>query len=294
MTGQAQQSGAPVGRHRKNAQGREQPVVVALVLQYLLHSEQDVGHGLPGQHHGPPRHPQADPQRGLVRAAAADVTDEGVQPPVRRLDQVIEVATQLHLAAARLVPGGHGQPRVGDERRRQQPPRQPGVLPGQHLGEVQLKLRLLGLPALHRVPDDPVQQRLVDVALDQVILRARPDRGRAEELIGPAGEHHDGGVGDVLPQPPNAVQITGVRQPQIEQHAGSAGQKRPRLSQRPGPLNLHSRCLLQQLLHNQRIPVVVLDQQDTDPRRRLQARGTSAWQVLIHHSSPILYMTSPQ
>ena len=44
------------------------PIVLPLVLEYLLDGRQGLGHRAAGQDHGPPGHPQADAERGLVRA----------------------------------------------------------------------------------------------------------------------------------------------------------------------------------------------------------------------------------
>ncbi len=67
-------------------------------------------------------------------------------------------------------------------------------------------LGLLGPPPLDRVPDDPVQLVPGDLALDQVILRAGPDRLLPQVLAGLAGQHDDGRLGLLLEQLPEPVQ----------------------------------------------------------------------------------------
>ena len=94
MTGKVQPAMGSVWRNRQHAQRGEQPVLQPLVFQHELDRRQDLRHRPPGEHHGPPGHPQADAQRGLVRPAAAHVPDDGVYPPVAGLDHVIKIAAQ--------------------------------------------------------------------------------------------------------------------------------------------------------------------------------------------------------
>jgi hypothetical protein len=235
---------------------------VPLVLQHLLDRGQHLGHRPAGEHHGPPCDAQAHAERGLLRAAAAHVTDHHVHPAVGRLDQVEEVPAEQHLAAAGPVPGRDRQPRVRQQRRRQQAAFQPGVLPRDELCLAQLLLDLLGPAALHRVPDDPAQQLPVHLALDQVVLRTGANRLGAEVLVGQAGEHDHGDLGHVLPQPVHPLQLVRVGQVKVEQHAGRRGQQRFGLGDRPHPVEGHRGTRVQQvLLDEQGIPVVVLDEQ---------------------------------
>ncbi len=68
-----------------------------------------------------------------------------------------------------------------------------------------------------------MQQRSVDLALDQVVLGACPHRCRAEMLVGQAGEDDHGHRNRVLLQPAQAVQAVRVGQAEIQQGAGDAG-----------------------------------------------------------------------
>ena len=108
------------------------------------------------QHHGAPRHPQADAECGLSRAAAADISDEGVHPAVRGLDHVVEIATEQVVLAAGQAARRYAEPGVGQQRRREQAALEPDVLLGVELRHLQLTLRFFGPLAFHRVPDDPV------------------------------------------------------------------------------------------------------------------------------------------
>ena len=51
-----------------------------------------------------------------------------------------------------------------------------------------------------------------DLALDQVVLRASPDRLLAKVLVGDPGEHDDGHRGLPREQPAKTVKILGVGQ----------------------------------------------------------------------------------
>ncbi len=232
------------------------------MLQHLLDRGQHLGHRPPGQHHGAPCDAQAHAERGLFRATAADVADHHMHPAVGPFDQVEEIPAEEHLAAAGAVPGRHGQPRVGQQRRRQQAALQPGVLPRDDLRLAQLLLHLLEPAPFHRVPDDPVQQRPVHLALDQVILRTGTDRLGAEVLVCQPGQHDHGYLGHVLLQPVHPLQLVRVGQVEVEQHAGRRGQQRLRLGDRPHPVEGNRGPRVQQvLLDEQGVPVVVLDEQ---------------------------------
>ena len=206
MAGHPYPAGGPVRLHRGHAQRGEHGVVLPLVLEQLAERGQDLLGGPAGQHHGAPRHPQADAERGLGRAAAADVADEGVHPAIRGLDHVVEVPAEQMVLAAGQAACRHAQPRVRQQRRGQQATLQPGVLLGQDLRHVQRPLCLLRAPPLDRVPDDPVQHVPGDLALDQVILGAGPDRLFPQVLARLAGEHDDGRIRLELQQLPEPVQ----------------------------------------------------------------------------------------
>ena len=232
------------------------------MLKHLLDRGQHLGHRPAGQHHGPPRDTQAHAERGLFRAAAADVTDHHVHPAVSALDQVEEVPADQHLATAGAVSRGDGQPGVGQQRGWQQATLQPGVLPRIDLRLAQLLLDLLEPAALHRVTDDPVQQRPVHLALDQVILRARADRRGAEMLVGQPGQHDHGDLGHVLLEPVHALQLVRIGEVKVEQHAGRRGQQWLCLGDRPHPVKGDRGARFRQVFLDEKgVPVVVLDEQ---------------------------------
>ena len=129
----------------------------------------------PAEHQRPPRDPQADAERGGVGPVAGDVADHGVHGAVVVLHGVVEVAAQQRAPAARAVVRGQLQLRVADQRRRQQAALQAGVLLGVQPRDLELLARLVGAPALDRVADRARQPLPVDLALDQVVLRARGD-----------------------------------------------------------------------------------------------------------------------
>jgi hypothetical protein len=141
-----------------------------------------------------------------------------------------------------------------------------------------------------RVPDDAVEQRPVDVPFDQVVLRARTDRGGAEQFVGEPGQHDNGRVRDLTLQPPDAVKPGCIREPKVEQHAGGAEQQWFRGGQRAGLLQPHrgrvrrGGHVVQQFLHDQRVAVVILDQENVDPGRHPRGGNGGAWQILGHHS----------
>ena len=126
-------------------------------------------------------------------------------------------------------------------------------------------LGLLGAPPLDRVPDDPVQHVPGDLALDQVILGAGPDRLLAQVLARLAGQHDDGRLGLELQQLPEPVQALRVRQAEVEQHAGRAGYQVLGLDQGPrAPDDDRGSDLAEQLADEHGVAVVVLDEQDLD------------------------------
>ena len=243
----------------------------------------------PGQDHCAPGHPQADAERRLFGPAAAHVADQSVHPAVGRLHQVVEVPAEQGLPAAGPVPAGHGQPGIGQQRRRQQPALQPGVLPREDLGLTELALDLLAAAAFHRVPDHPVQQRPVDLALDQIVLRPGADRLLAQVLVGPPGQHDDGDLRQVLVQPAHPLQLPGIRQAEVEQDAGRLRQQRPGLGHRPRPAQGDRGPGFQQkFLDQQGVAVVVLDQQHLHPARRT-SRGRIGLRDILSHC-PTLFM----
>ena len=112
-----------------------------------------------------------------------------------------------------------------------------------------------------------------DLALDQVILRSGPDRLLAQVLVRLPGQHHDGRLRVELQQLPQPLQAAGVRQAQVEQHAGRLGDHGRGLAEGPRAQDDDRRVhVAQQLLHEQRVAVVVLDEQDA--RLVAVARGS--------------------
>ena len=237
-----------------------------------------------GQHQRPPGHSQADAERGFGRASPADVADEGVHPAVAALHHIVEVSAEQHVLAAGQAARGHAEPRVGQQRRRQQATLKPGIFLGVDLRRVEFPLGLLGPSAFHRIPDHPVQHVPGDLALDQVVLRAGPDRPLPQVLIGLTGQHDDGGIRVELEQFPEAVQAARVRQSQIEQDAGRVGDQGLGLGEGPRPLHDHRGSdFKEQFLYQQGIAVIVLDEQDLNlvmtrgRRRGLEPRVTCQW-----------------
>ena len=151
---------------------------------------------------------------------------------------------------------------VGQQRGWQQATLQPGVLPRIDLRLAQLLLDLLEPAALHRVTDDPVQQRPVHLALDQVILGARADRRGAEMLVGQPGQHDHGDLGHVLLEPVHALQLVRIGEVKVEQHAGCRGQQWLCLGDRPRPVKDDRGARFHQVFLDEKgVPIVVLDEQ---------------------------------
>ena len=108
---------------------------------------------------------------------------------------------------------------IGDQRRGQQAALQAGVLLRVQAGDLELLARLVRAPALDRVADRAGQALPVDLALDQVVLRARGDGLDAAALVVEAGEdehRHVGAVGLELVQRGQPVRVGQV---EIQQHA---------------------------------------------------------------------------
>ena len=126
-------------------------------------------------------------------------------------------------------------------------------------------LCLLRAPPLDRVPDDPVQHVPGDLALDQVILGAGPDRLLAEVLARLAGQDDDGRLRLELQQLPEPVQALRIRQAEVQKHAGRAGYQVLGLDQGPcAPDDDRGSDLAEQLADEHGVAVVVLDEQDLD------------------------------
>ncbi len=134
---------------------------------------------------------------------------------------------------------------------------------------------LLGLFALHRVPDGTAQRLAVHLSLEQVVLGTRGDRIGGNLQVGQPGKHQHRGprrAGQDLPQ---RLQAVAVGQVQVQQHAVRAvlqgGQRR---LQRPHPAQPHGEFAVEQeLLDQQRVAVVVLHQEHVDGGFGDQRRG---------------------
>ena len=105
-----------------------------------------------------------------------DVADHGVHGAVGGLDRVVEVAAEQRAPAARAVVRGEQQLGVVDQRRGQQAALEAGVLLRVQARDLELLARLVRAPALDRVAHGAGQALPVDLALDQIVLRARGDR----------------------------------------------------------------------------------------------------------------------
>ena len=162
-------------------------------LEDLLQRRQEPVRRRVGEHERAPRDPQADAERGLVGAVAADVGDHRLDRAVGALHGVVEVAAEQGAAAAGLVVGRQADHAVVDQRRGQQAALQAGVLGGDQPRGLELLLDLLGPPALDGVADRAGEQPAVDLALDQVVLGAVGDRLGAPALVVEAGEDDDRG-----------------------------------------------------------------------------------------------------
>ncbi len=206
------------------------------MLEHLLDDGQDLPGRQARQDQRPPGHAQADAERRLGRPVPADVADQRVHPAVGGLHHVVEVAAEQALLAAGQAAGRYGQPRVGQQRRGQQAPLEPGVLLRVDPRRRELPLRLFRVAALDGVPDHAVQHVAGSFALDQVVLRPGPDRLPAEVFVGYPGEHDDGRLGRPGEQPAKTVQALRIGQAEIQEHAGRAGHQELGLGERPGAL----------------------------------------------------------
>ena len=184
------------------------------------------------------------------------------------LHRVVEVAAQQRAPAARAVVGGQLQAGIADQRGRQQAALEAGVLLGVQARDLELLARLVRAPALDRVAHGARQSLPVDLALDQVVLRARGDRVDAAPLVVEAGQDEHGQVHAIGLERVQRRQAVGVRQVEVQQHAVDVVEVlAPRLGERHRPHDLDVRAAdREQLLDEQRVAVVVLDEQDADGR----------------------------
>jgi hypothetical protein len=186
-----------------------------------------------------------------------------VHGAVRHADRVVEVAAEQHPLATGLVADLQVDVRVLQQRGREQAAFEAGPFGGQQLGLPQLALGVLGTAAFDRVPDAAQQQFAVDLALDQVVLRAGRDRGDAFAFVVPAGQHQDRGRVRFAQQPVQRVQPGRVRQAQVEQHALGVAEQPFGFRQRAGARQHERRVrLFEQRLDEEGVAIVVLHQED--------------------------------
>ena len=87
----------------------------------------------------------------------------------------------------------------------------------------------------------------------------------------------------MLQHPAQCLQAAGVGQAEVEQHARRAGDEPPRVSQRARPLHYHVGVRLsEQFLHEERVAIVVLDQQHPQWHGMLREAGAARCGVSHH------------
>ena len=137
-----------------------------------------------------------------------------------------------------------------------------------HAGELELLPRLVGAPALDRVAHRPREALPVDLALDQVVLRAGGHGLRAAHLVVEAREDEHRQLHALGLELVQRGQAMRVGQVEVEQDAVDLLEVlAPRLGERVGADELDVRTAdREELLDEQRVAVVVLDEQDPDRR----------------------------
>ena len=226
--------------------------------------DEDLVVGHLGEHQGAPRDPQVYAEGGLVGAVAHHVTDHGADPPVRHLDDVVEVAAEHGAGPAGTVVAGAADEVGAQQRLGQQPALEPRVLGGQQPLLVQLYLGQLRLAALDGVPDRAVEQLGREVVLDQVVLGARGDRVDAGAVVA-AGEDDDRGRRDLGDDGVQRGESLRVGKSEVEQDAPRlVGQRLDALGDgsAPGQVVVGESRLAQALANEDRVPLVILDEQD--------------------------------
>src|SRR5215469_13398369 len=152
----------------------------AFADEHVLQAVENLAWLVAGQHKRSPGHPQAYAERSFVGPVAAHVADECVQRTVAQLDKVIEVAAKQRLVPARPVAQRMVEAGIVKYRNRKQSPLEPGVLGLADLRLPELAGRLVRPLAFDRVPNAPAEGCAVDLALDQVVLRAGRHGGDAK------------------------------------------------------------------------------------------------------------------
>ncbi len=167
---------------------------------------------------------------------AGHVADHGVHGAVGGLDRVVEVAAEQRAPPARPVVRVEHEVVVVDQRGGQQAALEAGVLLRVQARDLELAPRLVRPQALDRVVHGAGEALTVDLALDQVVLRARADGFHPAALVVEAGEdeHRDvRAVGLEAVQPGEALR---VREVEVQQDAVDLRQVlAPRLGERRAP-----------------------------------------------------------
>ena len=232
-----------VRRNRQAQHRREDALAGAFGAQDPLELAHPVGAAQAGEGQRAPGDAQRDTERGLVGTVAGDVADHDVHGPVRRLDEVVEVAAEQRVLPARPVPRDDLDARVVEQQRRgQQPALEPGVLLRAKLAGVQLDGGELGALALDRVEHRAPQHLGFDPALDQVVLRAGGDRRDAEVLVGQPGQHHDRHAGVALADALRARRCRWRRAGSGPAARSPGGRARVGVRRRPSTAPTRSRC----------------------------------------------------
>ncbi len=215
-----------------------------------------------GQRERPPGAAQPGRQRGRVGTVAGHVADEHGDLAVGRLHRVVEVAAQLGALPAGVV--AHRQAHIGGvqlEGRRERP-LHAGVVGPAALGREQVTGEAGRPLALDGVAHRAGQELVVDPPLHEVVLRPGRHGLHAQALAGGAGEDHHGRVRRVGHQLLDPGDALGVGQAHVQQHAVDEADGAPGVGQPGDPLHPGARQAVgQQLAHQQRVAVVVLDHQ---------------------------------
>ena len=126
--------------------------------------------------------------------------------------------------------------------------------------------------ALDRVAQGPQQAARLDLALDEVVLRAFLQRLGGQRLVVEAGQHHQRDARRGRVGPPHRLQPLRVGQPEIEQDDVDGmlvpGAPRPRSCTRRASRRSCERLLVEHLAQQARVAGVVLDD-----RRSAAVRG---------------------
>ncbi len=220
MTGPDRGDARAVGRDLKTEHRREDTGAGPFGVQYPLELAHQFGTPHAGECQCPPSDPQRRAQGRLVGPVPGDVPDQDMDDPVRRLHDVVEVATQQRVLATRPIPGDNLDTGfVQQQRGGQQAAFQQGVLAGPKLTRVQIRGDDLDPLALDRVKHCAAQHFGFDASLDQIILRPGRDRGSPEVLVVQTGQHHDRNRRVAFRDAVQSVHAVGVRQVQIQQYA---------------------------------------------------------------------------